>query len=118
MTTTHVPYDHPVTRTKATDDRLRRLLEDPDHEKARMAQELIDARACVGALLDVRMVNGEPEGGPVHTCDEECTVGEGGCCTTCGVAHGEACEECGGRGFHRGDCDGTPIPYVLATGGA
>ena len=42
--------------------------------------------------------------GPMHTRDNECTVGPGGLCVDCGAVHRTACPGCGGRGFHDGGC--------------
>jgi hypothetical protein len=39
-----------------------------------------------------------------HSVDEQCRLGDDGCCVGCGVAHGDPCGRCGGRGFHRDGC--------------
>lgn len=39
-----------------------------------------------------------------HVCDEDCTVGEDGCCEVCGVSHTATCARCGGHGYHYTGC--------------
>lgn len=39
-----------------------------------------------------------------HCHDEDCVIGEDGCCIECGSADGPPCPECGGRLFHRDGC--------------
>ena len=50
----------------------------------------------------------EPEKAPrpIHTKDEDCFVGDDGCCVLCGVSHACPCEICDGKGFHK---DGCPV---------
>jgi len=41
----------------------------------------------------------------IHECDEDCTVGDDGCCVECGVFHDDPCLHCGGCGFHAAECE-------------
>lgn len=54
-----------------------------------------------------------------HNRDEDCAVGDDGCCAECGVMHGAPCPDCGGCGFHTQDCPemaDLPCPICGAVG--
>ena len=72
-------------------------------EAARLASMPV-ATFIAGAAVEAARCEIATHARPDHSRDDDCTVGEDGCCTVCGVSHGEQCGACYRRAFHTDDC--------------